>query len=64
MMRGRKRTFRRQVQTQYGPEVQEMGGFWPSAASALANWAAPGRGSLDDAKTGSTCVNARESATV
>lgn len=33
------RTCRRQVQAQYGPGIQEMGGFWPSAASALAKGA-------------------------
>jgi hypothetical protein len=29
------------VQAQLGPDLQEMGGLWPGAASALANCAAP-----------------------
>ncbi len=41
MARQQQRQGRRQAQTQYGPESQEIGGFWPAAACALTKGVMP-----------------------
>lgn len=53
-----------QVQTQLGPGSQEMGGFWPSADTALANWAAGEGGSAGETVIDAVLGASDESATV
>ena len=54
----------RQVQTQYGPEYQEIGGFWPGAASALAKCAAWAGNSMRGPNAGLAFTQAGISATL
>ena len=53
-----------QVQTQLGPEVQEIGGFWLSAVSALANGMVTASGWATRLSKSNDFVIADDSATV
>lgn len=55
---------RRQVQAQLGPEDQEMGGFWPCAASALAKRASGEEGDANGVNIGLATAAVGDSATV
>ena len=55
---------KRKVQAQLGPGVQEMGGFWPSAAVALANSAATGCGRVLAEKPVATLADEGDNARV
>ena len=46
------------MQAQYGPEVQEIGGFWPNAAWALVNSTAVARGIAGAVKA--PCASGRD----
>lgn len=59
-----KKPRRRQVQAQLGPGDQEMGGFWPCAASALAKRASGECGAAKGVSSGLLLTPLSDSATV